>query len=304
MKQALLITAYKNPEHLNNLIDVFENDDNFSVYIHIDNKGTFTKEDIERLRSIRIVKYISTKYRVQWGSINHLKAFLLLCKEAVKESGVEYIHTITGHDYPIKSAAEITRFMEEHKGTLFMNADKLPFDGWIGGGLDRIIYYYPHDLINVRVPRNYKIKERIIEFQQKYKLERNFPKSFPSELYGGLVYWSIPTDAVQYILDFNKKNGSYLRRFRLTYCSEEIYFQSIIMNSPFREQVNKNNLRFMVWEKRNGNNPANLDESDFENIESSDALFARKFELPVSLGLYQKIKDKIKKSNQEKYLPL
>lgn len=60
----------------------------------------------------------------------------------------------------------------------------------------------------------------------------------------------------------------------------------------------------MVWEKRNGNNPANLDESDFENIESSDALFARKFELPVSLGLYQKIKDKIKKSNQEKYLPL
>ncbi len=291
MKQALLITAYKNPKHLNNLIDAF--DDNFSIYIHIDNKGTFTKEDIEKLRSKSNVKYISTKYRVQWGSINHLKAFLLLCKEAVKESGIEYIHTITGHDYPTKSAADITRFMIENKGTLFMQADKLPFDGWIGGGLDRIIYYYPHDLINVRVQRNYNIKERIIKFQQKYKLERKFPKSFPSELYGGLVYWSLPTEAVRYILDFNKKHPSYLRRFRFTYCSEEIYFQTIIMNSPFKEKVNKNNLRFMVWEKRNGNNPANLDDRDYDNILASESLFARKFEFPVSQGLYDNLKNKI-----------
>lgn len=293
MKQALLITAYKNPSHLNNLIDAF--DDNFSVYIHIDNKGTFTREDIETLRLKPNVKFVSTKYRVQWGSINHLKAILLLCREVVKDPEVEYVHTITGHDYLIKTPGEITRFLTENKGTLFMEANKLPYKHWHGGGLDRIEYYYPHDLINVRTDRNYKIKERIINFQLKYNLKRKFPKCFPSDFYGGLVYWTIPTDAVRYILDFSDKNPSYLRRFRLTYCSEEIFFQTIIMNSPFKDNVQSNNLRFVVWEKRNGNNPANLDDTDYDNILASDALFARKLEFPVSQGLYEKLREKISK---------
>lgn len=289
MKQALLITAYKNPPHLINLIDAF--DDNYSMYIHIDNKGEFTPADIKELQARPNVKFVSQKYKVQWASINHLKAILLLCEEAAKDPDVEYMHTITGHDYPMKSAADISTFMSANKGTLFMDANKLPYEGWYGGGLDRFMYYYPCDLINIRTPRNYKIKERLIELQQKYKLERKYPKCFPSDLYGGLVYWSIPSDAIRYVLDFSRKNPSYLRRFKFTYCSEEAFFQTILMNSPYKEKVSKDNLRFMIWEKRNGNNPAVLDDTDITAIQNSNALFARKFEYPVSFGLYEKLRE-------------
>lgn len=291
MKQALLITAYKNPVHLNNLIDVF--DDNFPIYIHIDSKGTFTDEDIRNLRSKPNVKFVSRDYKVQWGSINHLKAILQLCREAAKDISIEYVHTITGHDYPIQSPAEITRFMEENRGTVFMEVNKLPYHAWYKGGLDRLMYYHPHDLINVRTERNYKLKERLIKLQQKFRINRSFPKSFPKDLYGGLVYWSIPTDAMKYILDFSDNNPSFLRRFRFTYCSEEIFFQTIIMNSLYKDRVKSNNLRFVIWQERNGNNPANLDETDYENILKSDALFARKFEFPVSQKLYEILKEKI-----------
>lgn len=293
MKQALLITAYKNPQHLIRLIDLF--DDNFLIYIHIDSKSNFTNDDLLNLRRKSQVKFVSNKYRVQWGSINHLKAFLLLAEEAIKDDSIEYVHTITGHDYPIKSAQEITRFMENNKGTLFIQNHKLPFDGWIGGGLDRILYYQPHDFMNVRVYRNYKIKERILSIQQNNGIKRGFPACFPVDKYGGLVYWSIPIECVRYILDFNKKNPQYLRRFKYTYCSEEIFFQTIIMNSPYKSKVCDDNLRFMVWEKRNGNNPANLDERDFDAIKSSNALFARKFEYPVSQNLLDKIDEELLK---------
>jgi hypothetical protein len=61
------------------------------------------------------------------------------------------------------------------------------------------------------------------------------------------------------------------------------------MNSPLKNNVVNDNLRFIVWEKRNGNFPANLDETDYPALAETSAFFARKFEYPVSETLREKI---------------
>ncbi len=62
------------------------------------------------------------------------------------------------------------------------------------------------------------------------------------------------------------------------------------MNAPFAEKVVNNNLRYIDWVARNGNNPAVLDETDFEKVMDSNAFFARKFEYPVSEKLMNCVK--------------
>jgi len=76
-----------------------------------------------------------------------------------------------------------------------------------------------------------------------------------------------------------------LNRLKHSFCSEEIYFQTIIMNSPFSDKVINNNLRYIKWEYKNGSMPAILDEEDYEEVEKSNQLFARKIEYPVSMKL-------------------
>ena len=64
------------------------------------------------------------------------------------------------------------------------------------------------------------------------------------------------------------------------------------MNSSFKNSIDFDNLRFIDWSNRNGNNPSVLDETDFETILKSNAFFARRFEFPTSL----KLRDKVKKN--------
>jgi hypothetical protein len=66
------------------------------------------------------------------------------------------------------------------------------------------------------------------------------------------------------------------------------------MNSNFSTKVANENLRYIDWVARNGNNPAILDETDFEILKESPAVFARKFDYPQSMELMNKIKTLLK----------
>ena len=82
MKQGILITAYKNFEHLLDIVSFF--DERFEIYIHIDKKSVINEGIIETIRSLPQVKLVSRKYKVNWGGINHLKCILHLAEEALK----------------------------------------------------------------------------------------------------------------------------------------------------------------------------------------------------------------------------
>lgn len=286
MKQAILITAYKNISHLQRIVDFF--DDDYFFFIHIDTKSKISNFDIENLKASSKVKLVSQKYKVNWGSIDHLKAILLLCRETVKYPQIEYIHLITGQDFPIKSSKQITDFLEENRGTEFLSARPLPLKSWKNGGLDRVLYYNPYELFNAKSWQRIFIKtfvnlQKLVGFKRKLPYDTHI-------LYGGSTYWTLSRQAVEYFLSYLDTHTEVLNSFKYTFCAEEILLHTIIMNSPFKEKVCKDNLRFMVWEYRDGISPANLDERDYNEIIKSNAFFARKFEYPVSESLYLKLK--------------
>lgn len=77
--------------------------------------------------------------------------------------------------------------------------------------------------------------------------------------------------------------------FDLRFCEipEELFLQTIIMNSSYRELVQPDNLCYSLWEEKNGSIPAILDADDYEQIKDSGAYFCRKTDSIVSKGLIE-----------------
>lgn len=283
MKQGILITAYKDFEHLLDIVSCF--DKNFCVYIHIDKKCEVDQSFINALNKSPIVKLVSRKYKVNWGGINHLKSILHLCDEAIKDSSITIFHLISGHDYPIKEPSYFVDFFKNNTSD-FISYFELPSSKWPNGGIERLEYYNLYDLLDAKKYRRYITK--IVNIQKTLKIRRPISKRIPI-LYGGDTWWSLTRNTLQYVIDYTNNTKFLLKRLKFSFCSEEIYFQTVIMNSEHAQKVVNNSLRYIDWSKRNGNFPANLDMSDFERIKSCENIFARKFSFPVS----QKLKIKI-----------
>jgi hypothetical protein len=65
--------------------------------------------------------------------------------------------------------------------------------------------------------------------------------------------------------------------FRHVDIPDEIFFQTVIMNSELADTVVNDNLRYIDWTR--GRRPAILETRDFEALARSPKLFARKFDV-------------------------
>lgn len=271
MKQAILITAYKDFNQLKRLI--LEFDHRFNIYIHIDKKSPLQKDLIKELLKISTVQYVAQDFKVNWGGLNHLKAYLKLCKIALQNKENAVFHLITGQDFPIKSNKEFDKYLQSDINHL--SAFTMPNAGWKNGGMDRIELYNFYDVFDAK--KSSKWLYIIKRLQLRLKFKRSTPNSL-GQLYGGNTYWSLRREAVQYVVTYSFHNPKILKRFKYTLCAEEIFFQTILMNSKFKEAIVHDDLRFMDWASGRGGYPAILDESDFEKITQSGKLFARKLD--------------------------
>ena len=165
MSQAILITAYKNYQHLIQIIEFF--DSNFEIYIHIDKKRSISKMELQILENYEIVRLVSRKYKVNWGGLNHLKAILFLSEKALENPNNYYYHLISGHDFPIKKSRFFLDFFW-NSNFEFIESFVMPHKGWVGnGGMDRIDYYNFFDLLNWKNEKQRKWIKRIVKIQKK-----------------------------------------------------------------------------------------------------------------------------------------
>ncbi len=268
VKTAILITAYKNVHQIVDIINYF--DDRFNFYIHFDKKNT--PHDIYKLHSYKNV-HVYNEYKVNWGSLNHLKAILFLCQEALKDQNNNYFHLISGQDFPTKP---IDFYLNNNQN--FLQFEKLPTESWNGnGGLNRYSYFNIFDHISLKnKTRLLKLNNWFINLQRTFKIERRSLYSTFKTIYGGGTWWSLSREALEFVVN-NPNANIYLKRMRYCFCSEEIYFQSILMNSDFKQTIQNNNLRYIDWESNRGGIPSFLDSTDFDKIIAHDYLFARKF---------------------------
>lgn len=278
--QAILISAYKDPEYLKRLITFFDKD--FQVFVHLDKKSEINPEDIRLNSNV----YVYKKFLVNWGGYNHLRAIIFLLQKAL-EKNVSYIHIISGSDIPVKKIKDFNKFENckkiymEHIKVVDLNSDVI-----------NRRYQYGNRLPNIDPrKRSVRIINKLYEITHKPKFnigEFNF-----NQLYKGLIWLSLPRNAAEYVMKYIKKN-KFMDKMKYITVPEEFIFQTILENSLFQSYIASNNLVFNDWSKpRNGSLPAILDETDYSKIVNKSYFFARKIDTQKSKRLIDKISKNI-----------
>ncbi len=258
---AYIVSAYKNLDQVARLAERL-NTERSVVYIHVDKKTDHAEYGrLERTLAGRPSVHLLERHVCHWGGFGHVRATLKGI-HALLASGSDFEHLVllTGQDYPIKPLAEIERFFAAHRGTSFMAHNALPSESWSPrGGLDRIEY------------RHWRVHGKHLRLPWK--------RSFPAGLrpFGGGAYWCLSRACVDYVRDFVEDRPDVVDFFRHVDIPDEIFFQTIVMNSELAASVVNDNLRYIDWSR--GPRPALLETRDFERLRESPKLFARKFDV-------------------------
>lgn len=286
MKHAILIMAHKNFTQLRHLVEYFSRD--CYVFIHIDKKGEITPSQANELMGMANVTNVYRKYAVHWGGFSILKCEMFLLKQALKECDADYIHLISGQDYPIKPLGCFLRHFEQNAGKDFIRYNIIPNAGWDKYTYSRFQYYYPYDFLSDRGEKARKTVSRILSIEKKLGVKRRIPDHFPY-LYGSTQWFSLTRSSVEKILDYTRNHPKFYRRSRFTFASEEYYMATILCNISSKENIIARDLRFIRWKNENDSYPAILTNEHFRILANSEDFFARKLEYPQSLSLIENI---------------
>lgn len=291
-KHAYLIMAHNDFDTLIHVLREIDDPRN-DIYLHIDKKSGMVDLDLIKVSVKESGLYFVPRMKVFWGTISQVKCELKLLKKA-SAKGYKYYHLISGNDFPLKSQDYIhnllrdedSEFLSYHlsgeNGDDFLYKVKMyyPLLRFVGKGaltgnglrdkLSRKLGYWQSSLN---------------AFQEKHNVDRT-KKSAGAVFYKGDQWFTITHDFALYILE-NKSR--ILRTYFLTNGPDEIFMQTLAMNSRFANRVKNDSLRQIDWLR---GNPYEYRLTDLDELKASDKLFARKIsyyvdpELVDSLSRY------------------
>ena len=270
--QAMIITAYRGFDGLSRMLTALSR--HALCFVHVDKKSGFTPEQMARLNALPGVRAIS-RYAVNWGSVYHLHALIDLCRMALGDARVTYLHLISAQDFPCVSAAAFARFFE--------GDDRIHMQFLTTADYPELAHRYEHYHCMHRL--NYRDMSeraqnwvgRIDRFQDMLHIRRRL--SVPHK---GLVWLSLPREAARYAVDA-PQNRRLLRRLRYTYIPEEFFFQNAFEGTTWAEKITGDALRFSIWDEPERGMPALLDERDLPAIDASGCVFCRKVNAGTAL---------------------
>lgn len=309
---AYLILAHTHPRHLKNMIERLDHE-SVRFFIHIDRKSDIAPF-IGLLQKNGRVHFIEERYKIFWRGYSQVLATIALLKAALRCRARYYI-LLSGMDYPLVRNEEILRFFQNDRTQYlhyFPIRDTEHFPNW----LRKIQRYYFWDSVLTNQRQGIKpIRHRYNRLIQKKFLSRLPPRKYFDgiEPYGGSQWWMLTHDCAEYCVDFTMRRRGFASFYRFTDAPDEMFFQTIVLNSPFKkdaihfgmyhddypslvENILKRplvfshfNYRYINWYAPERGFPATLIDEDFDEIRSSKALFARKFDPVISRDLLERI---------------
>lgn len=273
MKQIILIMAHKNREQIERLVNYFEG--KCDIVIHLDKKGSFTKEDETMLSLLPGVKKVFRKIAVHWAGHSILRCQLLLLKQGLKLSDGRYFHLISGQDYPLKPLDDFLKFFDSENRD-FIQGAHLPAPHWDGNTYKRIQHFYFTDWLNLSGEEEVNKMWRFADLQDKWGIRRRIPDQV-KHIFGGSTWFTLTRDSAVKVIEYTDKKPSLLKRFKYTFAPDEMYIHTVVrhVNSP-EKQIDCNNQRLVIWGRAGDNHPIELSERQMHEISSTTDFFGRK----------------------------
>ncbi|MER2227469.1 MAG: beta-1,6-N-acetylglucosaminyltransferase [Carnobacterium sp.] len=291
-KHAYLIIAHNEFDILKSLIEVLDDERN-DIYIHIDLKSKLSEKEQRKFTVNKSSIYFINRTSINWGGYSQIQCEIELLKAATKKT-YSYYHLLSGVDFPLKNQNEIHNFFEKNQGKEFVHFDRKSIQK---STLNRIeFYYFLQD--NVFFSKNKwtgfirrKINSLIIYIQKKIKINRLISNDIT--YMKGANWFSITNEFATYVVS---KENWISKTFRNTLCADEMFLQTLLYNSKFKNNLyfkKLNNdylsiMRYIDWEK---GNPYTWRAEDFNILKESPYLFARKFSSRIDSKIIDDLKN-------------
>ncbi len=244
------------------------------VYIHVD-----AKVSLDAFAPLREeANFLEDRVRIDWGRFSQIEATLRLL-DATRARECDYIALISGDTLPLKSDTAIKRFLWDNRGHEFLFEKELGPDHEA-----RVRYKYPEG--DPRRSRWMTLRRRL------RLLPRNeYFGSLPPLHFGS--NWFVITPALRdWIFDYLGMHPEFTEGFRYSHCGDELFFATLIADSPFA--MNRDPRRYMYADWETGPQyPRTLDETDLPRLAQAarqeSILFARKFADDINLEAYREL---------------
>ena len=263
MKIAILIQAHKNPEQVGRLCRALSHPD-IDLYLNIDHKC-----DIQPFLDTvpDNAQWIKQRTEIRWGDFSQVAATLRGLREIVGSGRTyDYVIFVSGQDYPILPAEEIVSQIEQRAGSEMIAWIELPPDHPWNRRYRYRHYHFNNKICTLAVNRMI----RTLSFRL-----RTYPLQ---PVYKGSQWWNLSIAAIRYILDYCRIHPEFIRFNRTVHCSDELFFQTLLLHSPFRERLLNDNFRYIDW-STGSTSPRTLTVNDFDKIVQSGKWFARKLDM-------------------------
>lgn len=286
---AFLIMAHNNVAQLNLFLKQILEYEYADVFIHVDAKGISIVPHILKSPRIHILK---DHIDGNWGDYSLIEMTNKLLCASKSYAEFDYYTLHSGSDLAIKPVRDFALYLNQTHQYFYCFLNKLPAKNWgHGGGLERLVLWYP-ELFRKRYQPYHPIRYIRSIYQRLYEYGIIKGKKLPSEysFYGGAQWFTISRQCLEDYDNFIEQHSDYDSIFRTALIPDEIYFNSVFeMTRNGREAETHNILMYINWEKRGQNKHAgapNICTMNYlEEIEKSNAFFARKFDKEIDSSI-------------------
>lgn len=270
-----------------------------AIVVHHDPTHTNLPRDlVEGAGGISIPNPIAA----EWGDFSLVEQHLHTMRWCAANLDFDWFITLTGQSYPIKPLEEFESFLRASAYDAYVtHFDAYDPTIWPPGEASRRYHYhyvrcpkfrYWHripGLIRDRVPMLVRAFNRA---QPVFKLF-TFPRGLPTRLgwctfrrpfnskgprlIAGNLNTNYRKAVVRHILDYVDANPTYKAYFKHTALPDEVFFTTILVNTPSFRILN-DNLRYINWPDGHAANVAAMDIDHWDALRSSSAFFALKFD--------------------------
>lgn len=291
-RTAYILQVHKNPNQINTFIQQLISDKLADVFVHFDKKNI--EQLVGHIQASEHVRILPRSIDCEWGDISQVDTTILLLKEVLaSKNKYDFVCFRSGQDLLVKNGFK--DFLMANQTKIFMKLRDVKKNnlGLIGTKWPKIARKRYTSVHPIRVYRRIVLSL----YSRGIKISPNtnqLPKGY--SLYTGSQWFCIPLDVARYIIDFLEKNQWYYHFFQNTMCPDEWFFQTLIMNSPYKKNVVNNNLLFLKWGKTlsERNSPQDLTTADIDLIDRSGCFFARKFDETIDHEVIQHFANRVK----------
>lgn len=237
MNIAYLVLTYKDPQLLSRMVSSLEDTGDFYVYV---DKKTSVKPFIDIFKNHKNVIFISKRRNISWGGWSIVQSYLdLLCAAFNNKKVYDRFVMLTGQDYPLYHNKRIVETFQANRETEYIMAYNIAHSP-LPSDRHKITkkWFLDSPFKNCFLTKCYKA---IMYYtitkpfsSNKIKLRLN---NEPVEPYFGQMLCAFTRQAAELLINTYKYDKKFNRQMKYVHAPDELYWQTIIFNSPLRKNT-------------------------------------------------------------------